>query len=135
MKSFSGKDILLFIVIGFFAFVSFFGLWLGMNTMPDGKMSNCPFMNNTDSLCSMNVMEHIRAWQSIFTAIPLKEKMSLAFSLLSVLMLFLVPKFFDQLFKYLNLFYRERYRHLQKIFIPRPLEEAFSNGILNPKIF
>ena len=136
MKFLLGKYAVLFAITSGFVFVSLFGLSLGMSTQPNGKMSDCPFGNNTASICTMSPLEHIAAWQSFFSTLPLKEKMSLIFSLVAfALALFLLPKFFQQFLKYKNLFYLQRYRYLRKDFIPNPLQEAFSSGLLNPKIF
>ncbi len=136
MKLLLGKYVVLFAITSGFVFVSLFGLSLGMSMQSNGKMSDCPFMNNTASICNMSPLEHIAAWQSFFSALPLKEKMSLIFSLVAfALALFLLPRFFQKFLKYQNLFYLQRYRYLQKVFIRHPLQEAFSSGILNPKIF
>ncbi len=32
------------------------------------SMAQCPLVNDTGSLCSMNIMQHINAWGSLFTA-------------------------------------------------------------------
>ena len=136
MKFLLGKYVMLFAITSGFVFLSLFGLSLGMSTQSNGKMSDCPFGNNTASICTMSPLEHIAAWQSFFSTLPLKEKMSLIFSLVAfALALFLLPKFFQQFLKYNNLFYLQRYRYLRKDFIPNPLQELFSSGILNPKIF
>lgn len=135
MKLLLGKYAVLLAITSGFVFVSLFGLSLGMSTQPNGKMSDCPFANNTASICTMSPLEHIAAWQSFFSTLPVK-KMLLIFSLvIFALALFLLPKFFQQFLKYQNLFYLQRCRYLQKVFIRHPLQEAFSNGILNPKIF
>jgi hypothetical protein len=137
MKLSLGKSVLLSLALGVFIFVSFLGLSLGMTMKSDGVIKpDCPFMSNTASVCKMSPLEHIAMWQSVFTTLPLKEKILLTFGLLAfALALFLLVRFFQRLLKYQNLFYLERYRYLQKIFIPHSLQELYSSGILNPKIF
>lgn len=107
---------------------------MDMNTM-DGK-ANCPFGGHSMSICKMNPMEHIQEWQSMFTTLPAKDALSILSALLSLLALLALrflntPSLFrkPRLEQYLNLFY------LNRVPIFDPLQEAFSRGILNPKLF
>lgn len=104
-------------------------------TMGDG-MVNCPFGGHSMSICKMNPMEHIQEWQSMFTMIPAKDALSFLSALLALLALLAIgawKKFsiHNQPWPeiYINPFYLRR----SQIF--NPLKEAFSSGILNPKIF
>lgn len=107
---------------------------MDMSTM-DGK-ANCPFSGHSMSICKMNPMKHIQEWQSMFTTLPAKDALSILSALLSLLVL-LALRFLNtfSLFKksrleqYVNPFY------INDIPIFNPLQEAFSRGILNPKIF
>lgn len=110
--------------------ISFFGV--GMDTI--SPTANCPFGGHSMSICIMNPMEHIQEWQSMFTTLPAKNTLALLslllvlFALLKLRQVFSVPKI-PQADSYINLFYL----HRPPIF--NPLQEAFSSGILNPKIF
>lgn len=105
-----------------------------MSTM-DGK-ANCPFSGHSIVICQMNPMEHIQEWQSMFTTLPTKNALSILSVLLSLLVL-LVLGFLNttysfkkpRLEQYVNPFY------LNRVPIFNPLKEAFSRGILNPKLF
>ena len=105
-------------------------------TMGDG-MVNCPFAGHSMSICKMNPMEHIQEWQSMFTTLPAKDTLSSLISILLALLALLGLRFFrkfslhDQPWPevYISPFY------LRKRQIFDPLKEAFSSGILNPKIF
>ncbi len=97
---------------------------------------NCPFSGHSMSICKMNPMEHIQEWQSMFTMIPAKDALSFLSALLALLALLAIgawKKFsiHDQPWPeiYIDPFYLRKYQ------IFNPLQEAFSNGILNPKIF
>ncbi len=97
-------------------------------------MSNCPFGGHSMAICKQNPMEHIQEWQSMFTTLPVKDVLTLLsmllalFALLKLRQVFSVPKI-PQADSYINLFYL----HRPPIF--NSLQEAFSSGILNPKIF
>ncbi len=110
--------------------ISSFGL--GMGTM--SPTANCPFGGHSMSICKMNPMEHIQEWQSMFTTLPAKDSLTLLslllvlFVLLKLRQVFSVPKI-PKTDSYINLFYI----HRPPIF--NPFKEAFSSGILNPKIF
>ena len=100
------------------------------------QMINCPFMPGHTSICKMSPMDHIAAWQSMFTTLPTKETLSLLFILLTFLAL-LRFKFRDKFFISVHLcrsFYTNRY-WVSRLLIFNPLKEAFSRGILNPKLF
>lgn len=107
---------------------------MNMSTM-DGK-ANCPFGGHSMAICQMNPMEHIQEWQSMFTALPAKDGLTILSALLSLLALLALrflntPSLFKKprLEQYVNPFY------LNRAPIFNPLQEAFSRGILNPKIF
>lgn len=128
------------LVVVFFAFIllSSVGLFspdMAMNS--DGQMSsNCPFMPGMTSLCQMNPLEHIAAWQSMFSTIPNQQ------DVLTILLLFLASLAFS-LFLIHKATYppiisdlRARFVHnWTRTSVTNPLQELFSSGILNPKIF
>ena len=116
-----------------FGFSGFGMMGMDMNS----PMVNCPFGGHSMSICKMNPMEHIQEWQSMFTTLPAKDALSSLLSILLALLALFGLRFFkkfslhDQPWPevYISPFY------LRKRQIFDPLKEAFSSGILNPKIF
>ena len=100
----------------------------------DVPMPGCPFMNDgVPVLCTMSPLEHIEAWQDMFTAIPV----TFAILLCLTLVVFFAPYLHS--FKW-SLPLRHRFRFTPLYSISRPvfqsyIQEAFSSGILNPKLF
>jgi hypothetical protein len=122
-------------VLASFAFMSLFGMSMGMEAR-GGQMSSCPFMASEASICQMSVTEHISQWQQAFLGIPAKTNF-LAFAvvlLIAILASFIKP--FSQL-KKLTVsaarFLAYRRASFAKVF--DPLLISFSDGILNPKIY
>ncbi len=104
-------------------------------SMMNGK-ANCPFSGHSIVICQLNPMEHIQEWQSMFTTLPAKDTLSILSVILSLLVLLALrflntPYLFKKprIEKYVNPFY------LNRVPIFNPLKEAFSRGILNPKLF
>ena len=123
-------------ILAIFVVPSFGLAHFNMNMGMDGKMSmsDCPFTAGSSSLCTMSPLEHISNWQNMFTAIPHQDTV-LQF-LLVLSMLFFSFIFFRQVFSPpKNNFYLNRHRQRRHIFLITYLEEAFSSGILNPKLF
>ena len=125
------------ILLAFFFLTSYFGaVTTDMPMNPDGTMSGCA-MPGMATLCQMNPLEHIATWQNMFTAIPSQNDIfTLLLALFALVLgaLFLrshrstaPPKTLVPQFQFL--YYK---RHIP---IVSPLQEAFSNGILHPKIF
>jgi hypothetical protein len=104
-----------------------------MMTM-DGTMSDCPFMSGM-SVCNMTPFEHLSAWQRMFTTLPNQS------TILELILISSILSFCFIYFRYLfsppkNTFSLTQRRLYQNQFFPRTdLQEAFSNGILNPKTF
>ena len=133
------RALILFGMIAFFS-VGFLGLsHTSMAMGVDGQMSsgNCFMPGMTEALCQMNLLEHIASWQSMFTAMPSQSDVVLL--LLALLALALGTLFIrshnstappQALVLQLAFAYYKR-----RIPIVHPLQEAFSNGILHPKIF
>ena len=125
------------IALAVFAMLLFGFCGFGTNMDMNGAMVNCPFAGHSMSICKMNPMEHIQEWQSMFTILPAKDTLSSLLSVLLALLVLLGLRFFkkfslyDQPWPevYINPFY------LRRSHIFNSLKEAFSNGILNPKIF
>ena len=127
------KNFIPFVFVSF-VFASLFGMGISME-MKDGQMSSCPFVASQASICQMSVTEHISQWQQAFLGIPTKANLP-AFALL-LLAIFVIPfakpltkikqnELAVQLISYFK-------TAATKIFDPLLL--AFSDGILNPKIY
>lgn len=106
----------------------------GMTTNADGHMSNCPLMG-VAALCNMSPLEHIAAWQNIFAALPFKKAAALASLLLLVsFTIFFLRDFWDTSRLQSVAVHRQRFRRRARN-VHDEIQEAFSDGILNPKVF
>ncbi len=121
-----------FLLVGFFGF-SHSSMAMG----EDGNMtmSNCPFMSGQAVVCNMDPLEHIAAWQSMFTSIPSQTGSTLILMLLAALALAF-------LWTHLRWPSIDRTYTLSRFFVRRDyippvslLQELFASGILNPKLF
>src|SRR3989344_1021898 len=72
-----------------FLFLGFFGLSHSSMAMgEDGTMmSNCPLMSGQAVVCNMNPLEHIAAWQSMFTSLPQQDNTAVILLLLAALVI------------------------------------------------
>lgn len=123
-------------------FVLFFlSSYLGVATLNLGMgdeeavLVDCPFVfGHSMAICEMNPMEHLQEWQSMFTMLPSQNVLLALFALLALLLArkfhstFSIPE--PPLTPRSN---RPVYTQSFQIF--DPLKEAFSSGILNPKLF
>ena len=121
-----------FLMIGFFGF-SHSSMAMG----EDGNMtmSNCPFMSGQAAVCNMDPLEHIAAWQSMFTSIPSQTGSTLILMLLAALALAFL---WTHLWRPpIDCTYTPSRFFVRRDYIPpvSPLQELFSSGILNPKLF
>lgn len=123
-----------------FIFVSVFGLWqtFGMPMDNSGNMVGCPLMGESSALCQMTFTEHIQAWQAMFTVIPQKVFGSILTLLLlaaAIIFTFVIHRRWRllslRLFELSKLYIKE-HPHLSFF---NPIKEAFSQGILNPRIY
>ena len=129
MKMFQTSVLFLFTI---FVFTALIGLHQGMATNQSGDMEGCIFTGKM-MLCKMNAIEHISLWQSIFTAVP--QELTALLSI-PVLMLFALAAAFDSRQPQKQLGHSQL--HLEQNFTIsyiNPLNEAFSRGILHPKIY
>jgi hypothetical protein len=128
------QNIIKFILVIPVFWVLLFGLSqisMDMNTV-DGSM-NCPFSNHSMSICQMNPLEHIEKWQSMFTMLPVQNLISF---LLALFTLFVISKFTDWN-KFLRSKSSQLYQNNKALYVQvfNPLKDAYSRGILNPKLF
>ena len=127
--------ILLALGIVAFLLVGFFGVGLsGIHMGSLGQeMPGCPVMGMT-VVCQMDPLEHIAAWQSMFvSALP-----NGILNVLAVLLAFLFFAFLKKDGRFLPLASSPKTIQVPRrviSIIRNPLADAFSNGILNPKIF
>lgn len=117
---------------GLFFFLFLFAFPYGLMTDAGGKMLNCPFSPGHSSICKDTPLEHIQEWQSVFTVLPDKGVLVSALLLLGLLLLGGVRNILTPVSKNPNFLYKPRRLQLS---IFDPLKEAFSSGILNPKIY
>lgn len=128
------ENIIIF-VLASFALASVLGAGMSMG-ITDGKMSDCPFMANQTALCQMSATEHISQWQQTFLGIPTKTGLLALVAILLAAVIIPFAKPFSQFEKLTELAARLFAYHkarLVKVF--EPLLLAFSDGILNPKIY
>ena len=128
------KDLIKFAVIIFTIWVLIFGFFQLESGLTSNKSeTNCPFSAHSEAMCQMNPMEHIQEWQNAFTVLPTKNIVSMFLFILTFILMggFAFPDRF--------LVQRPSFLFLKNIInsfrIFNPLKDAFSNGILNPKIF
>lgn len=129
------SDNLVLLVLASFAFMNVLGMGIGME-MTDGLMSPCPFMAGQTTMCQMNIMEHIAQWQQALLGIPTKANLlALAIVLLVVVITPLVKQFsrLEELIKFASRRFADRTKQAVKVFDPFLL--AFSDGIINPRIY
>lgn len=110
-------------------FLSLFQMSSAMD-MSQG-MSDCPFMSHSEVICSMDVTDHIGAWQSVFASV-----LPTTFTLIVLLFVAIstFPAFFLKKYKPSPPLYKQIRERIYTYF-HRPLQELFSNGILHPKLF
>ena len=137
MFSLHGKlsEKLIIFMLASFAFVSLFGMSMGVEAK-DEQMSPCPFMANEVSICQMSVTEHISRWQQVFLGVPSKTNFLALALILAAVVLVTFAKYLFQTKKLTELaarLFAYHKEHLVRVF--DPLLIAFSDGILNPKIY
>jgi hypothetical protein len=125
------KPIFTIITITLFVAAATLGIQM---TMADnhGNMTPCPLMNGLSSICPMNIIQHMAAWQLLFSA-----TMPTTIVLLLALMLLLVgfssinsKEDFSATAEFSNI----KRRNSTPLFF-NPLRLAFSKGILHTKIY
>ena len=122
-----------------FLSVAFFGVSqsMGMEMRDDGTMGGCLF-TGMEEICKMTFTEHLNQWQSMFTTTVTKNVFS-GVLLLLLAVVFVAVAIFKRnlllLFSYYTTRWRLYIRHNPELSLFNPLREAFSQGILNPKIY
>jgi hypothetical protein len=116
----------------------FFGLsQFGMATDINGNDVRCPFSGHSMSICITNPTEHIQEWQSMFTLLPAQSDVLLALFALILLIAFTTLKYRSKFSLHNAPLVLSRLRSILRdsFQIFDPLKEAFSSGILNPKLY
>lgn len=109
------------LLIVFFLVGSLGLVLLGVNTDFDKQMSTCPLMGMS-VLCQMSPIEHSAAWQSMFVAV-------------SVFIVVVFLRFFSFFHKTFLAHTYSAWSLIKVVDVRDPLQQAFSDGILNPKIY
>lgn len=97
-----------------------------------GNMPGCPYMNGV-AVCKMNPLQHVAAWQSMFTALPSSS------DLMALLLLVLLAIVFIRVVRTVHtveaaLLYNQRFKYRSHV-AHHVLQEAFAKGVLNTKTF
>lgn len=103
---------------------------LGKHMPMDSQSGDCPFFGATHGMCAVSPFAHIVLWQGLSTAIMPQ----LTLSLLALFVLAYVATLFSRALNAPPLLLACRAVHPQYL-PPTSLQEAFSKGILNPKLF
>lgn len=122
------------LVIALFIFIGVFGLSMSMPTDKHGMMTSCPFMINKSSICNMSATDHIAKWQQMFTT-TLQSSNLFLLALVAVAFIYVSLKRQTDLRS--SSYYAHRY-YLYKnpeVKLFNYLTQAFSDGILHPKIY
>ena len=129
------NKILSVVLLTFFLGTMFFSLFhMSMGMDMSGGMTDCPFMSHGEVVCPMNFADHVGAWKSAFSSIvPI---LTIVFTLVGTLTL--ATAIAPNLMLRVKFFVRILYKQILErtyTFSHRPLQELFSSGILNPKLF
>ena len=129
MKLIAGTILLFLLGTMFF---SLFHMSMGMDM--SGGMTDCPFMTHAEVICPMNLADHIGAWKSVFTSIAPTLTLLLAVAGVAVFIASIAPNLLRKIQYASPPMYR--WHQVRTYTFPyRPLQELFSNGILNPKLY
>ncbi len=113
-------------------FLSLFHMSMGMDM--SGGMTDCPFMSHEETICPMNIMDHIGAWKEAFLAVAPSFLILFAIAGAVVLVASVAPNLL-RVIQYSPSQILTRFRELIYAFSYKYLQELFSNGILHPKLF
>jgi len=134
------KKIFALVLLAFLIVTAFELSNFGMATKADGQMSSCPFMDIGGAVvCKMSPLEHIEAWQNMFTATVSSKTVDTLALLLLVTIIFAAFTTMRLPFNaMLALLEAHQKLYARRAFAPahvNPMQELFSQGILNPKVY
>lgn len=127
----------LLLLAGVFLFSSIFGSMhtFAMEMEQDAPMNECVLIGMGKD-CAMNPLEHITLWQSFFDAAWTGVFAGTALVTLFMLALIIItPRILRLFTASLHLIKQKLYQYTSKLTLIPPLQEAFSQGILNPKTY
>jgi hypothetical protein len=131
------QKLFMFTALAAFFFVTVFGAryFVGMQMNSKGEMARCIF-NTQPGPCPMTITQHIGLLQEMFVATP-GTIGTFGLLLLLISFAFLALIFVDRfrLLLFRNIDSRQKLYLKQHWSFLSPLQEAFSQGILNPKIY
>lgn len=124
--------IVAFLLVG--AGVPHFGMTMKMDMDGNMTMTDC-YMPGMTAVCNMSPLEHVASWQSMFTATPVQNFTVML--LLLVLVTVIGFLWIEQTHSPPLALQRFSLSSRKREYVPlhSQLQELFSNGILNPKVF
>lgn len=130
-------SIVLACLVSSFLLLNFSGLLHFETMMQSGdNMPHCPFAPG-EALCTMDIFGHINAWRGVFVSLP-KSVGSPDLLILAIILATVIGLWRNFLFKFFEYsatqwkFYIKQHPQIRLF---NSLQEAFSRGILNPKIY
>ncbi len=122
---------MLFVLLGTM-FLSLY--FIQMSTSSHHAMHDCPFMAHEATFCPMDLHDHLVAWKTIFaSALPFIVSVLLLCGLVCT-----ISSVYKDISKQLLLYIYALVRHKHTYpptYSYRFLQDLFSAGILNPKLF
>ena len=128
-KLFAGTILTLLLGTMFF---SLFHMSMGMDM--SGTMTDCPFMSHEETICPMNLADHIGAWKSAFMSVLPSLTLLLAMAGSALLLATIAPNLLKPI-RYLSPLPLRNINQKTYTFSHRKHQELFSNGILHPKLY
>lgn len=131
--------VLLLLILATFVLAVFLGPTnsIGMQMNANGQMSGCMFTGT--GICSMTPLEHAATWEAMFTAVPAQTASVLLLLLLILAVVSVLTRTLRPVFD----FSLDRISVRQRLYAKQsrarayinPIQEALSQGILNPKTY
>ena len=122
-------------LLAIFIVVGTLGISITMAQDHTGAMVGCPLMQGYATMCPMGILEHLQQWRTLFTATNPNT------TLLGLMLLISFAMWARRLIKTRQLVYERVIQfalhqfQLPQLKLHNHLVLAFSQGILNPKIY
>lgn len=129
---------IVFILIAIsFLWFGTFGLLQHMVEMKSDSIMNGCLFNGQTEVCAMNFSEHITTWQSMLTSLPQDVGLlaMLILAVISITIIFFWRNFISEISESITSRSKLYIKQFSQIQVFNSLREAFSQGILNPKIY
>lgn len=127
-KPFIAFAILALVIVGAFG-MAFPGMTMGHGDM---GMIGCPLATHGLVVCSMNPLEHLNMWQSMFAAIPVQTLGVALTLLLAAVVLLRFKDFLWRLEPSPQPIHASRYLQAKAY---NPLQRFVARGLMHPKVF